>query len=77
MKEDHILLSNGRVQKKRNKSVGALNSARMVVRIDSAKISEHEGSISSSFYGQLPDYLSHVFSLIHPVDEFSLKEMRT
>ena len=27
-------------------------------------------------YGQLPDYKSHVFSLIYPVDEFSLKEMR-
>ena len=37
-----------------------------------------EGSISSSsFYGQWADYCSHVFSLIHPVDEFSFKEMRT
>ena len=27
-------------------------------------------------YGQLPDYKSHVFSLIYLVDEFSLKEMR-
>ena len=42
--------------KKRNKSAGPLNSARKVVHIDSAKISEHEGSISSSSYGQLPDY---------------------
>ena len=40
-----------------NKSVGTLNSGRMVVHIDSAKMPEHEGSISpSSFYGQLPDY---------------------
>ena len=42
---------------KRNKSVGTLNSGRMVVHIDSAKMPQHEGSISpSSFYGQLPDY---------------------
>ena len=42
---------------KRNKSVGILISAQMVVRIDSAKMLEHEGSISpSSFYGQLPKY---------------------
>ena len=46
--------------------------------ITSAKVPEHEGSISpSSFYGQLPDYWSHVFSLIYPVDEFSFKEMKT
>ena len=32
---------------------------------------------SSSFYEQLADYYSHVFSLIHPADEFYLKEMRT
>ena len=39
---------------------------------------EREGSISSSsFYGQLADYYSHVFSLIHPLDEFSFKELRT
>ena len=37
-----------------------------------------KGSISSSsFYGQWADYCSHVFSLIHPVGEFSFKEMRT
>ena len=39
---------------------------------------EREGSISSSsFYGQSADYYSHVFSLIHPLDEFSFKELRT
>ena len=44
----------------------------------SAESLQREGSISScSFYGQLADYYSHVFSLIHPVDEFSFKEMRT
>ena len=44
----------------------------------SAESLERGGIISSrSFYGQLPDYYSHVFSLIHPVDEFSFKEMRT
>ena len=33
-----------------------------------AKILEHEGSISrSTFYGQLPNYWSHLFSLICPV----------
>ena len=43
-----------------------------------AKIPEREGSISqSSFYGQLPDYWSNVFSLIYPVDEFSFKKRKT
>ena len=32
---------------KRNKSVGTLNSGRMVVRIASAKITESKGSVSS------------------------------
>ena len=46
--------------------------------IASAKIPEREGSISpSSFYGQLPHYWSHAFSLTYPVDEFSFKEMNT
>ena len=31
----------------------------------------------SSFYRQLADYYLHIFSLIHPVGEFSFKEMRT
>ena len=40
-----------------NKSVGTLNSGRMAVHIDSAKMPQHVESISpSSFYGQLPDY---------------------
>ena len=35
-----------------------------------AKTLERERSISSyNFYGQLADCYSHVFSLIHPVDE--------
>ena len=41
---------------------------------------ECEGRISSSsFCGQLADYYSHDFNLIHtlPLDEFSFKEMRT
>ena len=59
-----------------NKSVGTLYSSRIVVYIASAKILEREESISpSSFYGQLPTYYEHVFSLIYQVDEFSLKEM--
>ena len=44
----------------------------------SAESLEREGTISScSFYWQLANYYSHGFSLIHPLDEFSLKEMRT
>ena len=44
----------------------------------SAQSLEREGSISSfRFYGQLAVYYSHVISLIHLVDEFSFKEMRT
>ena len=40
----------------------------------SAKIPERERSISpSSCYGQLPDYQSHVFSLIYSAVEFSFK----
>ena len=43
-----------------------------------AKTLECERNISSfSFYGQLADCCPHFFSLIHSVDEFSLKEMRT
>ena len=39
---------------------------------------ERKGSISScSFSGQLPDYYSHIFSLIHSADESSFKEMKT
>ena len=42
---------------KRNKSVGTLNSGRMVVHIASAKNPECEGSTSpSSFYGKLLEY---------------------
>ena len=57
MKEDHIFLSNGRVQKKkRNKIVETLNSGRMGAHIAWAKIPEHKGSLQpSSFYGQLPN----------------------
>ena len=33
--------------------------------------------LSFSFCGQLANYYSHVFSLIHPLDEFSFQEMRT
>ena len=32
---------------------------------------------SSGFYGQLAGYYSHDFSVIHPANEFSFKEMRT
>ena len=43
-----------------------------------AKILEREGSISpSSFYRQLPDCQSHIFSFIYPVDEFSCKGVKT
>ena len=44
----------------------------------SAKSLEPKVSFSLySFYWELADYYSQVFSLIHPVDEFSFKEMRT
>ena len=40
-----------------------------------AKTLEHKGSITSfSFYGQLVNSYSHIFNLIHPVDEFSFEE---
>ena len=43
---------------KRNKSVGTLNSGRMVMHIDLVKMLEHGESISpSSFYGQLSGLL--------------------
>ena len=46
---------------KRNRSVGKLKSGPIVVHIASAKILGRKGSISlSRFYGQLPDYYSHV-----------------
>ena len=63
---------------KRIKSVGTLNSGWVVVYIALVKIPEREGNISpSSFYWQLLDYELQVFSLVSPVDEFSLNEMRT
>ena len=47
-----------------------------VLLIAFAKIPERDGSISqSSFYGQVPDYYTF-FSLIYPVGEFSLNEIR-
>ena len=50
----------------------------VVLFIASAKILEHEWSISPScFYGQLPDYKSHDFSLIDPVGEFPFKGVKT
>ena len=64
-------------------SLNAMNVAtvlegKIVLFIGSAKILEREGSISSSsFYGKLPDYESHDFSLIYPVDEFSFKRVKT
>ena len=42
---------------KRNKSLGNLNSGLIVVHIDSAKMSQYEGTDSPSrFYEQLSDY---------------------
>ena len=40
-------------------------------------LEREESILSSSIYGQLADYYSHFFSLIHPVDKFSFREMRT
>ena len=60
---------------KRNKSVGTLNSGRMVVHIDLAQMLEHGGSISpSSFYGQLPGLLVTRFSSYLPTGSVLLRE---
>ena len=49
-----------------------------IVYIASAEIPERKGSIlASNFSGQLPGYWSHIFSLFYPVDECSVKEMKT
>ena len=59
-------------------NVATVLEEKIVLFIGSAKIPEREGSISpSSFYGQLPDYQSHDFSLIYPVGEFSFKGVKT
>ena len=51
---------------------------KLVLFLPSAKIPEHEGSISpSSFYGQLRDYQSHMFSLTYPVSQFSFKRVKS
>ena len=77
MKENYIFLSNSRVQIKEINQWEPQDSGRMVVHIASAKNPQCEGSTSpSSFYGKLLEYQSYNFSLIYPVDEFSLKEMR-
>ena len=47
-----------------NKSVGTLNSGRMVVHIDSAKLSQHEGaSHHPAFMGNCPT-ISHTFLVL-------------
>ena len=57
-------------------NVTSVLERKIVLFIASSKIPEPEGSISpSSFYGQLPDYQSHV--LIYSVGEFSFKEVKT
>ena len=49
---------------KRNKSVWALNSGRMVVHIDSTKMPEHEGaSHHPAFMGNCPT-ISHTFLVL-------------
>ena len=59
-------------------NVTTASEEKIVVFIASAKIPEREGSIlPSNFYGQLPNYFSHIFSLISPVDEFSFKGVKT
>ena len=67
---------NGRVHIKEIMSVDSKFRSN-VVHIASAKIPERKGSISPfKFYGQLPNCYLHVFSLVYPVGEFSLKEIR-
>ena len=59
-------------------NVATILEGKIVLFIGSAKILECEGSISPSrFYGQLPNYQSHDFSLIYPVGEFSFKGAKT
>ena len=49
----------------------------MLEHIAPVKALEREEIISrSSFYRQLPDYQSHIFRLIYPVDELPIKEMK-
>ena len=49
---------------KRNKSVGTLNSGRMVVHIDSAKMPQHEGaSHHPAFLGNCPT-ITHTFLVL-------------
>ena len=51
---------------------------KIVLFIALAKFPECEGSFSrSSLYGQLPDYQSHVFTLIYLVDEFTFTKVKT
>ena len=72
--------------KKTNHKAESLNTVKVkhileeqiVLFIASAKIPERGGSILPfSFYGQLPDYQSYVFSLIYSVGEFSFKGVKT
>ena len=59
-------------------NVATVLDGKMVLFIGSAKIPEREGIISpSSFYGQLPGYQSHHFSLIYPVGKFSFNGVKT
>ena len=57
--------------------VTTMLEGKIVLFIATAKIPEREGSYSPfRFYGQLSDYESHVFGLIHPVGEFSFKGVK-
>ena len=59
-------------------NVTTVLEGKIVLFIALAKIQERKGSISpTSFYGQLPNYQSHVFSLIYPVGEFFFTDVKT
>ena len=57
---------------KKNKSVGTLNSGRMVVHIASAKMTVHEGILSPySFYGQMLDCWVYNFQSMNSLMELN------
>ena len=58
-------------------NVTTVLEGKIVLFIASAKTPQRErGNSPSSFYGQLPEYLSHVFSLIYLVGEFSINGVK-
>ena len=59
-------------------NVTTVLEGKIVLFIASAKPppQRERGNSPSSFYGKLPEYLSHVFSLIYLVSELSIKGVK-